>query len=672
VSAPGATPAGAEPLLARDWALPLGFVLLAGVALPFITRETTAVPTSPIWLAGVMAIAIATLMPRRERIRWFDPVAAAAIGLAAAAPHLHAGMVIGHDSPLHTWAALGYLDSWRHGDWLPIWLHQLGFGQPQPLFYGPLPFWLMAPFASFGPAGMISGSLALSEVVAALAAWHVLARWTRRPEPALVAAAAWAYAPYRLLDAHYRTALGESWSLALMPWILAAYFELLQRPTRRRCLAASFVTALLVLVHPLSLAMLALLLPVLWLATVISGGLSTAWRTACAGVAAALGSLLLVSFFTVPMLVEMPAINLAPSVGGRSGPHYPGNAAHLDQLVDRQLFGSLGWSIPETTTGDDGPDEMPYYAGVALLAALVAALSVALRAARRSTESPLLAMAVVAAAAIALAVAPVAHLVGRVPGVAILQFPWRLLGPAGAAAALALGLLVARVPREAGFVGRVLVVALLGLTVVDGFPYSGAVSRVEAWQALSRFAWIPGVQRVEPVEGSSPFRVRGQFLPPNRGDSPVGTASSYREYYTPAVAPLVAGHADKRARVDLVGVRRQRIFPYARFMTSRRAKLQPLPYSRGGGRIEVDVRGQRGELEVGEQYFPGWQVDLGKGWREAGANQAGLISVRVPPGRERVRFRFDRWRWDRLLGWSMTLVACIGALVAWRRPVSAE
>jgi MFS family permease len=87
-----------------------------------------------------------------ERVGTTRVVAAGLLGLGAAAVHLAPGMVMGHDTLDHAWGAWSYLQSWHAGDWLPIWLHQVGLGQPMPLFYGPLPFWAMAPFAIAGGA----------------------------------------------------------------------------------------------------------------------------------------------------------------------------------------------------------------------------------------------------------------------------------------------------------------------------------------------------------------------------------------------------------------------------------------------------------------------------------------------------------------------------------------
>jgi len=659
----------------RDWAAPLALVVASAALLPVLTSGSTAVPSSPLWLALVGGAALVALAPRHREIRWYDPLTALAVGLAAAAPHLAPGMVLGHDAPLHSWAAHAYRDAWQHGDLVPIWLHQIGFGQPQPIFYGPLPFWVMAPFAPFGPAAMMSGSLALSEIVAALAAWHVVARWTRRPEAAFVAAAAWTFAPYRLLDAHFRTALGEAWSLALLPWLLAAFFELLARPTPRRFVAASGVTALTVLAHPLSLAMLAVLLPVLWLVATPPrrGAFGAAARAALRGAAAALGGLLLAGFFTLPLIVELPAIDLATTLPNPVVPIYQHNGAHLFQLVERKLYSELGWSIPDTLEQDGSSTEMPYYAGAALLAALAGAAFAAARRAERRAGSPVAALAALGTSALLLSLAPVAHATGRLPGIEVLQFPWRFLGPAGAATALLLGLLAARVPADAGPRGKLLLALVLAVVVADGWPYAGAVSRLTPWDGLSLFAWEAGIQSPQPIEGPTPLRVRGRFLPPNLDATEVGSVSAYREYFTPAVNRLVIGYAERRARVGLADQGKDReplriaSYPYARFMDNRRSRHRALRYTRGAGRIVVEVGRRGGRLEVGEQYFPGWQVDLGRGWRETRANEVGLLSVRVPRGLDRVRFRFHRWRWDRALGWTVTALALLAGAAVWRR-----
>jgi hypothetical protein len=637
----------------------------AGLVIPVLTRRAMRFPPS-----GVLGLALATLLVLsllgRARVwRWIDPLLAAALAVASVAQYLLPGIVWGHDTKDHLWGAYGYLEAWRAGDFLPIWLHHLGVGQPMPLFYGPLGFWAMAPaaLAGAGPRGMFAASIVLASVVAALAAGGAVLCWTRDRRAALVAAVALTFAPYRLCDANYRSGVGESWAVALFPLALYAFHRLLTRGSRRDFVLASLSTAAMAFAHPLSLVMLALLLPVLWarLWSMQGSRPSRALARAANASAAAVGGLLLAGFFTIPLLAEKKYLDLDEAIPSHEG--YTDEAAFARQLVDRQLWDKVRYSEPASTEKERPDQDMPFYLGVVGLAAIVTAM-LAARSQSRSARiaGPMGLLGTVAAAG---AILPFAAWVAAIPGIRILQFPWRFLGPASAAAALAVGLLVARArgARASRFLAAAAALALLA----DGFAFSGTVCRVPAWQGLGIYHWLDAeLAATESVPKPWSARVAGSFLPPAAKDADVGyvaqvegdyLALPYREYFTPAMHQLAAHDRDWRhLAVGQVGwtlgtLERVKALPYARFRPDSGFAARGVPYRRAAGRIEVTTPETGGELRVAEQYFPGWQVRTGNSWQEVLPQADGFLGAQVPMGVRRVEFRFDRWRTDRLLGW---------------------
>jgi hypothetical protein len=660
----------------RSW--PLALVAGAGLAVPLLTRRAMHFPPS-LAVGAALAFLVAVSLASRARLwRFLDPAVAAATGLASAAQHLLPGIVWGHDAKHHIWGAYAYLEAWREGDLLPVWLHHLGLGEPMPLFYGPIGFWAMAPAALVGAGarGMFATSFAAASVVAALAARHAVLAWTADRRAALLAGVAFALAPYRLCDVNYRSAVGESWALALLPLLLLAFHGLLTRGERRDFVRAAVATALVALAHPISLLMVAPLLPLLWGALALVGDLRPARATRAAAVAAgaALGGLLLAGFFTIPLVAEKRFLALEGSVPQPDA--YWQEAARPAQLVDRQLWDSIRYSASlaeETATPDL---DMPFYMGVVALVALYTAAFASSRASRSSRLArPLAAVGLVAAAS---AVLPVARWESAIPLLPTLQFPWRFLGPASCCAALAVGAIAARGRGSRAL--RPLAAAAAFALIADGFAFTGAVRRLGPWRDLSIYRLEDhDFGTASPVPRPWPRRVAGLYLPPLDREPPVDYVAEvsegwidypYSEYFSSGVHHTADTLRWADLSVEQTGwggavTANLRAKPYARLRSDGSPGRRGLPFQRGAGRIVVRTPGSGGQLTVAEESFPGWQVRAGDRWLDVEPQADGLLHVRVAPGVRRVELRFDRWRADRLLGWIATaLTAVLLALVA--------
>src|SRR5262249_11054700 len=127
--------------------------------------------------------------------------------------------------------------SLRQGILYPRWLPELvvGFGYPVFSFYGPTTYYLAEGLHLLGlgfyQAFMLA--FALMALVGGygmyLLAGDVLgeAGW---PWSALLAAVAYLYAPYLLVNIFIRGAIGEVGAQALLPWIFWSFRRLLTRP----------------------------------------------------------------------------------------------------------------------------------------------------------------------------------------------------------------------------------------------------------------------------------------------------------------------------------------------------------------------------------------------------------------------------------------------------------
>jgi hypothetical protein len=537
---------------------------------------------------------------------------------------------------------------------------------PLPLFYGPLPFWAMAPaaLAGAGTAALVSSSFVAAGAVGALSAWLAGAAWSGDRRVALVAATAWSFAPYRLLVSGFRASLGEAWALALTPLLLVAFDRALVRRGARPFAFAALSLALLALAHPLSLALAVIVLTVFALVRVATLEEPLAARGArlLRGAGAALAGLALAGFFVLPLALEQRHLDLH-GIRGEAGRHrYEGHFVRPGQWLVRELWDRATWS--QHPRLEPKLRDMPFYVGLALLGGLAGAALVG-RGRRGAGDPPRLALAATGAVSLTLMVEPAARLGAEVPLLAALQFPWRFLGPASAAAALAAATLVpVGRGRRAWAAAAAVAVALLA----DGFPYAGAVGRVEPWSGLAKLGsnrHATGRVHAPRIPEPWPHRVKGSMLPPPRCCFDVAeTWWVFPEYFTPAARRTV--DVSVRSSTGLVGydeLRRVDAWPYARLWRRGRRAPRALPYRRGGGRIEVTVPpGARGRIEVAEQHFPGWQVEIEGRWRDVAPSADGFLEAPVPGKGGRLHFRFDRWRDDRLAGWILS--AATGLLLA--------
>lgn len=181
---------------------------------------------------------------------WGRATGAAAVLLAATilmVPAFHAGHIIGHSSFLNVVWAEGFADRLFSGDLYPRWLPEMsqGAGSPAFYFYGPLPFYLIAPFHLVAdPRLAVVLGCWLMLVLSGLS-FLALARAFVEPGPAVVAAVAYMAMPYHLLaDVWIRASLGEQAAMIFVPLCLLCAIRLDAGRGYTLGLAASFASVL--------------------------------------------------------------------------------------------------------------------------------------------------------------------------------------------------------------------------------------------------------------------------------------------------------------------------------------------------------------------------------------------------------------------------------------------
>ena len=358
----------------------------------------------------------------------------------AVAPLLRPGYFwAAHDARHDVYFILQYNITWNEGVLFPRWSPDWAFGYGYPFFN------IYAPGATFLGTLLyrtlhltledaVKATFILTLLLSAWSMWLFVRDWLDE-RAALVAAVAYVYAPYHLVDVYVRAAMAESLALALLPLSLWAVRRAVYRPGAW----SIALTALAYAAIHLSSNLVALLFtPVLGLyllllvcqragASHLAAGASLRLcvRHALASVAGLALGIALAAFFILPALAESRFVNQEQWYGGYYDFH--DHFVYFAQLFDPRW--GFGISIP-------GPDDaLSYQLGLALFA--LAALAAWVWWSRRGEKRMEIGFWLVILAGSAwLTTAASTWAWDYVPMVAMAQFPWRYLSLAALALAV--------------------------------------------------------------------------------------------------------------------------------------------------------------------------------------------------------------------------------------------
>ena len=419
-------------------------------------------------------------------------------------------MPAGADTAIHLFRAVQLDWALRHGYLYPRWSPDLvfGFGYPLFLVHGPLAQYVIVAFHALGLSFLAAtlATFALADGLGALGAWALARRLGRSELAGVGAAAAYTFAPY-VLGSLYRGSPAEALALGLLPWVILAFLRLLARPSAGRLAEAGALYALLPLLHNPStvLGSLALGAAVAGAALTLGGHWqAVARRLTWPALAVGLG-LLLAATYWLPVVFEVSAIQIARAYNTGVLDYHNNFLSLRELLAAPQPFDPLliGWAAPRSYGWP-----AVALAGVALLA---------WRGLGRGQRAALLLAVGGAALAGALTLPGAVWAWEHVPGLSLVQFPGRLLGPGSLALAVAAGLAFANWTATRGrAVALALSVAACGLfglawtwqygdpltpanpTLADMHAYeqrSGAIGTTTAGEYLP-----VGVQQVPPPD----------------------------------------------------------------------------------------------------------------------------------------------------------------------------
>ncbi len=254
------------------------------------------------------------------------------LSLVAVAPLLRADFPCTHDGSLHYFRVTAMRHALQDGIFFTRYLPDLAFGYGYPFFNyrAALSYYLALALHLTGltlPVAL-NGVYILSILGSALTA-YLLARDLFGPHAGIVAAVAYAYAPYQFLDALLRGNAPESVALPLFPLILWAFRRLALTGQRRWFLTSVGSLVALLMTHNISSLLFSPLLLayliVLWLVYRREGH----WIAVGGALALAFG---LTAFFWGPALLERDYVQLHMSHVTRNNDfHY--NFLGLGELV---------------------------------------------------------------------------------------------------------------------------------------------------------------------------------------------------------------------------------------------------------------------------------------------------------------------------------------------------
>ncbi len=541
-----------------------------------------------------------------------------------------------HDAPHSVFYLVEFDQTLRDGYLWPRWAPDFAFGYGYPLFnmYAPLAIYAAEIVHLLGVSlvGSVKTMYALGTIGAGLA-MYIFARRLFGREAGLLAAVAYMYAPFHLVEIFVRSAYSEFMALALLPLVLYAFTELVAAPNVRRLALAGLVYGALALTHhtsfftftPFLIAYLLFLLVGTWRRKGTGYALRAALYTLGSG---ALG-LALTAIYLVPMLTELRHVKLEQWTAFNYD--YDQHFVYFSQLLSP--LWDYGYSGPGLEDG------MSFQLGAVTLALIVFAgwRALADRFPHRGTALFFLS----ATALTVWLMSPAAQFLWQaLPIASLVQFPWRLLGLSALTMSIVAGSLVARGDGESGdqriakrsAPSPTLLVLLLAV-ILGSFSYTlPQYTPVEPWrqrpEAVIRWDRFSPADRVAMVANTDEQPTTGPMEIQYLTGEPLQVASILNG--TGTVETLRHGGASDEVLVIADG-------PVA--------------------------------LQFHTYDFPGWRVTIdGRPTPHRSEPPYGLITVDVPSGEHNVTLRMGSTP-PRVVGGLISLAAALVVVVGlfWRR-----
>jgi hypothetical protein len=507
--------------------------------------------------------------------------------LLAGLPLFQFKIMSGHDSLEYLPRVVEFFADLKAGQLFPRWAADLsaGYGQPLFLFNPPLFYYLSSLFHALGVNFIGSENLACFALLCLVGlGMYLFASNYFGSLGGLVAAVAYLFAPYLLVNLYVRHSLADFIALAFLPWAFWGVERFIQGSKfLSYCVGPFSIGLLLLCSNPVSLiAIPALVLYIIFLAYT-----NHSQKRFLRGILCLALGLGLSAFFWLPALVERRFTHLERLLEGYL--NYTNHFVYPWQLINSPW--GYGISVP-------GPqDGMSFAIGPMYLLLSIVAILIIWRFRLLELRYRMLVIfsLVLLLLACFFATTPSQFIWDRLPLLQYLEFPWRLLTLVAFSTALLFGLplfMLHDKPKLAGF----LAVLLIGGIFISGIIHAKPNSYLD----IKETDYIP--QSIS-----------------SKGIS-VTTAEEYE--------PIWVQQRPSVPMKELVTL----LDGEARWTSN---KLSPTHYT-----LQVNAANQT-RLGISIFYFPGWNLSI-DGTEQAidYQNPQGLITFTIEPGEHQVTLIF--------------------------------
>ncbi len=486
----------------------------------------------------------------------------------------------------------------RDGAWWPRWTmdQALGYGYPLWLFYSPLSYYVAEAFhlLGLGFTAAVKATYLVGFLAAAWAMYALVRRWWGRPA-AMVAALAYTYAPYHLVDIYVRSALAEFMAFVWFPLTLLTFDALVSRGGRRNLAWAALTFAGLTLTHSVT----ALVFTPLLAAAVLWDLLRLHWRDrerlltrAGSALAAALLGIGASAIFLVPMLLERPFIVQEQWMHGTY--QYQQHFIYLFQFL------SPLWDFLYSVEGPG--DGMPFQLGAVITVLALGASVVAWL--RPDRDRGRILFLVGATLLLLFMMTGAARpLWDAISPIQLVQFPWRLLAPVAVTLAILAGASIIILPTTDANATSTVAALLL---VLASLPYT-----------------VP------------------QFTPVTPEDESALAIFRFETEYPDMVGMTAWAEAPPKNSPILEQLKQNRPFDQMDRIRIMSGRGEVETTRIGGASVEGRVRAQEPvTVQFFTYWFPGWQARVdGKKVDSYPSGKYGLLAIDVPAGEHTVSIR---------------------------------
>ncbi|HLG68944.1 MAG TPA: 6-pyruvoyl-tetrahydropterin synthase-related protein, partial [Chloroflexota bacterium] len=531
----------------------------------------------------------------------------------ALAPLVRGPMFASADGLLHLYRLVEFDQAIRSGIWYPRWAPDLlaGYGYPIFIFYAPLLYYLAEALhlAGLGFVDAIKAAVATG-MLASTAGMYVFARdlWGRWG--GFLAAAAYLYAPYRLVNTYLDGELAQTLAWAWLPWLAWASWRYLRTTRIRYAALATLCYGGLIATHSVT-SWLATFFLGLALAAMLAGRAVSFLRTIKLGGCLAAGAALAAPYW-LPALAEQGNVQLDRVRIATYDFHT--NLLPLARTI------ALQWAHPyDQYLGANGPAQLGLIQALVAIAAIVALLAAGRR------RWPVAALfGGLAVTAFVLMLQPAAVFWDHMPFGRFLQFPDRLL----AILAFCLAILAGGLP---GALRRLPGPAVAGCALLaSGALIFGATARLDVnYIALPASLGPAQVTEYEQISGAFGTTAKGEFTPRWLGDPPLTSPLIGSELTGTLPPAITSGNAQVR-------------------VTSRQAEAMNATVTAA----------EAGPAALPVAYYPGWSAKVNGQAAAVKPSSKGLAEVPVPAGQSDVTLRFGTSP-DRRLGDGIGLLAAL-------------